>query len=371
MHTRAAVVEAPGEKFAIVDLEVDDPRDDEVLVRIVASGLCHTDLTLSGMLPAEMFPFVFGHEGAGVVEAVGADVTGVHVGDHVVLSFRSCRACTRCASGRVGYCENHLMLNYIGSRLDGTKAYSRDGLPVSGSFFGQSSFAEHVVAYADNVVVVDQALDLASLAPYGCGYQTGAGAVLNVLRPTGSGSGESLVVFGAGAVGLAAIAAARGAGVDTVRRRRPAAGEARCGRAPGRGHLRRLDSWTRNRWSPVCATRRRVGRPSAWRPPPYPRSSGRPSTSSGRPGSSSCWASAWLTPEFSVDAVDLLQNGKTVRGSIEGDSDPQVMIPQLIEANSSGAFDVDGLMQRYAFEDINRAAEEAVAGLVVKPVLVW
>jgi aryl-alcohol dehydrogenase len=370
MHTRAAVVEAPGEKFAIVDLEVDDPRDDEVLVRIVASGLCHTDLTLSGMLPAEMFPFVFGHEGAGVVEAVGADVTGVQVGDHVVLSFRSCRACGRCASGRVGYCENHLMLNYIGSRLDGTKAYSRDGLPVSGSFFGQSSFAEHVIAYADNVVVVDQALDLASLAPYGCGYQTGAGAVLNVLRPTGSGSGESLVVFGAGAVGLAAVAAARGAGVDTV-----VAVDLLPGRLAAAERLGAVtfDASKLDKEQLVAGVREATqGGPTfGVETTAVPEVVRQAVDVLGPAGQLVVLGLSLATPEFSVDAVDLLQNGKTIRGSIEGDSDPQVMIPQLVAANRSGAFDVDALLQRYAFEDINRAAEEALAGLVVKPVLVW
>jgi aryl-alcohol dehydrogenase len=337
-------------------------------VRIVASGLCHTDLTLSGMFPVEMFPFVFGHEGAGVVEAVGADVSGVAVGDHVVLSFRSCRTCTRCASGRVGYCENHLMLNYIGSRLDGTKAYSRDGLPVSGSFFGQSSFAEHVIAYADNVVVVDRALDLAALAPYGCGYQTGAGAVLNVLRPSGAGSGESLVVFGAGAVGLAAIAAARGAGVETV-----LAVDLLPGRLAAAERLGAVtfDASKLDREQVVAGVREATqGGPTFGVETTAVPEVVRQATEVLGPRGELVVLGLGA-PEFSVDAVDMLQNGKTIRGSIEGDSDPQVMIQQLIAANRSGAFDVDGLMQRYAFADINRAAEEAVAGLVVKPVLVW
>ena len=93
MKTRAAVVEGPGEPFRIAELDLDEPRADEILVRIKAVGLCHTDLTVASMLPAEMFPRVFGHEGAGVVEAVGSDITGVKAGDHVVMSFRSCRDC--------------------------------------------------------------------------------------------------------------------------------------------------------------------------------------------------------------------------------------------------------------------------------------
>ena len=127
MRTTVAIVEKKGQDFALAEVELDAPRADEVLVRIVATGLCHTDIHLRGFLPEEMFPNVFGHEGSGVVEAVGADVTGIDVGDHVVLSFRSCGACANCTAGLVGYCESALMLNYMGMRMDGSTTYSRDG----------------------------------------------------------------------------------------------------------------------------------------------------------------------------------------------------------------------------------------------------
>src|SRR3954451_20530442 len=117
MKTRAALVEGQGQPFTMAEVELEAPREDEVLVRMVATGLCHTDLTMKGFLPPEMFPNVFGHEGAGVVEQVGASVTGIEIGDHVVLSFRSCRACGTCASGRFGYCDSTLMLNYMGMRM--------------------------------------------------------------------------------------------------------------------------------------------------------------------------------------------------------------------------------------------------------------
>src|SRR3954449_103513 len=201
MQTRAAVVESQGQPFTMAEVELEAPRDDEVLVRMVATGLCHTDLTMGSLLPAEMFPNVFGHEGAGVVEEVGAGVQGLASGDHVVMSFRSCRECATCRAGLVGYCDQTLLLNYMGMRMDGTTSMSRDGSPVFGSFFGQSSLAAHALAYADNCVKVDPALDLTLVAPYGCGFQTGAGTVLNVLRPT---TDQSLVVYGVGAVGLAA-----------------------------------------------------------------------------------------------------------------------------------------------------------------------
>ena len=196
MRTTVAVVNEQGGDFSLEEVELEGPRSDEVLVRIVATGLCHTDIHLKGFLPAEMFPNVFGHEGAGVVEAVGADVAGIEVGDHVVLSFRSCGSCPSCSAGMVGYCEQSLLINYMGLRLDGSTTYSRDGAPVFGSFFGQSSLSAHAIAYADNCVVVDRSVDLTRVAPYGCGFQTGAGTVLNVLRP---GPDVSLVVYGVGA----------------------------------------------------------------------------------------------------------------------------------------------------------------------------
>ena len=127
MKTTVAVVNSQGADFSLEEIELDEPAADEVLVKIVATGLCHTDIHLKGFLPDEMFPNVFGHEGAGVVEAVGEDVTGIEVGDHVVLRFRSCRACENCKNDLVGYCDSSLLLNYMGMRMDGTTTYSRDG----------------------------------------------------------------------------------------------------------------------------------------------------------------------------------------------------------------------------------------------------
>src|SRR3954471_18051785 len=213
MRTKVAIVEAKGEPFTLTEVELDEPRDDEVLERMVATGICHTDITMGHFLPEEMFPNVFGHEGAGVVERVGAGVSGLGEGDHVVMSFRSCRECAKCRAGMVGYCDQTLLLNYMGMRMDGSTSLSRDGSPVVGNLFGHASLAAHALAYADNCVKVDPALDLSLLAPYGCGFQTGAGTVLNVLKP---GTDDSLVVYGVGAVGLAAIAAAAAEGLDSI-----------------------------------------------------------------------------------------------------------------------------------------------------------
>ena len=213
MQVTAALSRGPDSPFTLETVELDEPRADEVLVRIVATGLCHTDLFTKAALPHALGPAVLGHEGAGIVVHVGSRVNGVTPGDHVILSYRHCGDCDQCRSAGPAYCVDAHRLNSSGRRADGSATVTQNGEPVRAAFFGQSSFAEHVLATADNVVVVDKSVDLTAAAPLGCGFQTGAGAVLNVLRPV---SESSVVVFGAGSVGFAALLAARSAGVATL-----------------------------------------------------------------------------------------------------------------------------------------------------------
>ena len=204
--TSAAVVEAPGAPFTVRDIILDDTRPGEVLVRMIATGLCHTDLGVqAGGIPFPL-PGVLGHEGAGVVEEVGAGVTDVTPGDHVVLSFTSCGQCAGCRGGHPAYCLSWVPRNLIsGTRDDGSPTAMMNGTPIGGHFFGQSSFAAHALVDERSVVVVGRDAPLDILAPLGCGVQTGFGTVWNVLRPA---PGSSLAVLGTGAVGLSAIMAA-------------------------------------------------------------------------------------------------------------------------------------------------------------------
>jgi aryl-alcohol dehydrogenase len=365
MRTTVAIVNAPGQDFKFEEVDLDGPRADEVLVRIVATGLCHTDITMRGFLPAEMFPNVFGHEGAGVVEEVGADVSGIEVGDHVVMSFRSCRSCAKCAEGLVGYCDSSLMINYMGMRMDGSTTYTRDGSPVFGSFFGQSSLSQHAIAYADNVVVVDKSLDLTTLAPYGCGFQTGAGTVLNVLDP---GPKDSLVVYGVGAVGLAALAAAATldtgpvVAVDVMPSRLEVA--ARFG-AIGVNPKELGETSVVDRVKELTGGGATYGIDTTAVPEVVKQAQ----QSLGIRGTLVVLGLG--AEEYVVDAIDMLQNGKIVMGSVEGDSDPQEMVPRLIALHLAGQFDVDDLIVSYPFKEINTAVADVLAGKVVKPVLVW
>jgi aryl-alcohol dehydrogenase len=216
---KAAVVRDKGGPFNLETLTLEGPRRDEVLVRIVASGMCHTDMVARDKVYEVPHPIVLGHEGAGIVEVVGEDVQGVDPGDHVVLSYLPCGRCKPCLLGKPFYCENTYALSFGGARLDGSMA-TRDaeGKPVHDHFFGQSSFGTLALANERNVVKVPEDAPLELLGPLGCGIQTGAGSVMNALKV---GAGTSFVVFGAGAVGLAAVMAASAVGATTVANKTP------------------------------------------------------------------------------------------------------------------------------------------------------
>ncbi len=176
-NIRAAVLRRAGRPLAIEELTLAPPRADEVLVRIVACGICHTDIDFCDAGAGG--PVVLGHEGAGVVEAVGRAVTGVKRGDHVVLSYQSCGHCPACRKGRPAHCAHFSELNFGFARRDGSNALKEN--EVGGHFFGQSSFATYALATRRNLVKVGKSLPLDVLAPLGCGLQTGAGTVINSL----------------------------------------------------------------------------------------------------------------------------------------------------------------------------------------------
>jgi aryl-alcohol dehydrogenase len=363
MKTRAAVVESQGQPFTMAEVDLDEPREDEVLVRMVATGLCHTDITMGQFLPAEMFPNVFGHEGAGVVEAVGPQVHGLEPGDHVVMSFRSCRDCAKCQAGLVGYCDQTLLLNYMGMRMDGSTSLQRDGSPIFGNFFGQSSLAAHALAYADNCVKVDPELDLTLLAPYGCGFQTGAGTVLNVLKP---GRDDSLVVYGVGAVGLAAIAAAAAEGLESIIAVDPLASRREVAKRFGATSVDPTGVE-----SMVDRVKELTGGGAAYAIDTTAIPAVVKQAQQSLAPRGTLVALGLGAEEYVLDAIDLLQGGKTVRSSIEGDSDPQEMVPRLIEMRAAGTFPMDDLVTTYPADQINQAVADVTSGAVVKPVLVW
>ncbi|MEV2225562.1 NAD(P)-dependent alcohol dehydrogenase [Nocardia vinacea] len=359
MDITAAVSHGPTSLFDLEDVTIAEPLPDELRVRMVATGICHTDLTLKS-ISAENAPAVFGHEGAGIVDAVGSAVTDVKVGDHVVLGFSSCGACGACSDGQKAYCHQFGALNVAGRRPDGSAVLSQDGSPVWSSFFGQSSFATHAVINRRSAVVVDSDVDLTACAPMGCGFLTGAGAVVNVLRPN---SDSTFAVFGTGGVGMAAIMAAAALEVRTIiavdlsaERREVALQVGATHAIDGASEALRdeIRELTRGGVTHGLDT---TAVPSVIR------------TAALALGSRGQLAVVGVgLPDVAIDISDLISNGKSIRGSIEGDSDPAQLIPLLLRWQREGKFPVDKVITTYPFAQINEAVASAT-GPVVKAVL--
>ncbi|PKM31684.1 MAG: S-(hydroxymethyl)glutathione dehydrogenase/class III alcohol dehydrogenase [Gammaproteobacteria bacterium HGW-Gammaproteobacteria-11] len=214
IKSRAAVAFGPNQPLQIVEVDVAPPQAGEVLVRIVASGVCHTDAyTLSGQDSEGVFPCILGHEGGGIVEAVGEGVTSVKVGDHVIpLYTAECRVCKFCTSGKTNLCSSVRATQGKGLMPDGTSRFSYQGEPVY-HYMGCSTFSEYTVLPEVSVAVIPKEAPLEKVCLLGCGVTTGIGAVLNTAKVE---AGASVAIFGLGGIGLAAIIGAKMAGASRI-----------------------------------------------------------------------------------------------------------------------------------------------------------
>jgi aryl-alcohol dehydrogenase len=350
---RAAVLRERGGPLKIESLDLEGPRTDELLVRIVASGICHTDIGLIDDWDGAAEPVVLGHEGAGIVEEVGRGVKGITRGDHVVMSFQSCGRCSPCRHVRPADCVRFYEANFGFERLDGSNALWRSG--VRGHFFGQSSFANYSLATKRNIVVVPREMPLELLAPLGCGLQTGAGTVMNSLAvPAGAG----IAVFGTGAVGLAAIMAARivGAGpiigVDILAWRLELALQLGATHMINARHAEIADRIAEITGRGVDFVVDTTGDPELVRlAVEVLRPKGRV---------------ALLTGDMETRSFP---GGRKAFGVIQGDAVPQRFIPKLVDLHRTGQFPFDRLVRFYPFADVNRAIADARKGVTIKPVL--
>jgi len=364
MIATAAVTESRCAPFVLQEVEIGELRPDEVLVKVAAAGICHTDLICRDQWYPVPFPTVFGHEGAGVVEAVGADVTAVSPGDRVAISFHSCGSCPTCADGLPAYCHGFFEHNFASTRpADGSSALSRNGETIHGHFFGQSSFATHAVANERNVVRLDGSMPLDLAAPLGCGLQTGAGAVLNTLRVP---AGSNLAVFGTGAVGLAAVMAGAIAGCETIVAVDMKPARLELALELGATHV--VDAGAED---PVLGFRRHVpaGADFALEASGSPQALRQAVECLAPLGTCGVIGAPAFGTEVSLDVNWMLIGGRTVRGVVEGDSVPQTFLPQLVRFWEEGRFPVERLITHYDFERIEDAVRDAESGAVVKPVL--
>jgi aryl-alcohol dehydrogenase len=366
MKFNAAIARAAHEPFSLEEADIQSPRADEVLVKIHGVGLCHTDLIARDQFIPIALPAVLGHEGAGVVIAVGERVGKVKVGDRVVMSFASCGQCARCAENLPSYCTSFPSLNYSGRRPDGSSGITLDGEPVSSNFFGQSSFASHALTYERNLVKVnDASLPLQILGPLGCGFQTGAGAVM---RSLACQPGSSICIFGGGPVGLAAILGAVIQGCATIILVEPIVARREKAKSLGATHV--IDSASGRIGEAIRAI--------------VPSGVDYALDSSGREdvimaalgalGSHGLLGLVGVPPRpdsaVAVNLASLITFGHRIHGIIEGDSDLDRFIPELLDHFKAGRFPFDTLVNTYPISQINEAIAAQIRGDCIKAVLI-
>jgi aryl-alcohol dehydrogenase len=363
MKIKAAVARAKHAPLSLETLELEAPRANEILVKLVATGICHTDIGMRDQVYPVPQPVVLGHEGAGIVEQVGAGVTKVAPGDHVVMSFNSCGHCDSCNEHLPHYCHQFFEYNFASTRPDGSTALSKDGETIHSNFFGQSSFATHALCHERNVIKVRADAPLEQLGPLACGIQTGAGAVINALKV---GPGRSIAVFGTGSVGLSAVMAARLVGASTIIAVDLNQERLAMARALGATHTidpgkeSALDAVKAISTAGVNFTFETTGIPAVIRTAVEalaPR------------GVCGMVGAAPLGTEVALDTMDIMTQGKTFRGIVEGEATSDVFIPQLIDLHMQGRFPFDRLIKFYPFDAINQAIEDSEAGRTIKPVI--
>jgi aryl-alcohol dehydrogenase len=361
---RAAIAREPGQPLQFEDATLEAPRDNEVLVRMVATGVCHTDMVIRDQQYKTPLPMILGHEGAGVVEQVGRNVTTVAVGDHVVMTYMYCGLCAPCATGHPAHCANMGPLNFGGGRMDGSSsACDHHGGELHDHFFGQSSFATHAIASELNVVKVPKDVQLELLGPLGCGIQTGAGAVLNAMKVH---AGSSFAAFGTGAVGLAAIMAARVAGATKI-----IAVDVNPARLQLALELGATHAVNSRETDPVAKIRELTGGGADF----TLECSGRAAVlrqaidSVGLLGTCGIVGATPEGTEASFNVNDVMIPGRRIMGIVQGDVVSRTFIPELIELYRQGRFPFDRLVKFYPFDQVNQAMADSEAGVTIKPIL--
>ncbi len=366
MKVKAAITRAT-DKIEIEELELAAPKAGEVLIKMVACGVCHTDASaIKQFIPANL-PMVMGHEGVGIVEQVGEGVNSLKAGDHVVMSYPSCGCCDKCFEGHPYACENSFSLFFGGAYSDGTRRLTdAKGNEIS-VLFGQGGFSTYCVVEARNAVKVDPEVDLKALCSLGCGVQTGAGAVLCRMKPE---PGTSIAVFGAGAVGMSAIMAAKIAGCDKIIAIDLVPSRLEMALEMGATHVinGKECADVPAKIKEICDGKgvhyglEAVGVPVLCQQMLASLRSEGLGVLVGVTGDKEVGvlANAWL-----------MDKSASFAGVVEGGANPQTFIPELVKFYKQGRLPIDKMTKYYKFEEINQAFEDSHSGAVIKPILVF
>ncbi|KAL4792561.1 chaperonin 10-like protein [Aspergillus venezuelensis] len=376
MQSKAIVAREPTTTptWGIEDITVHEPSDNEVLVKITASGICHTDLLISSFPTGSPFgiayPKILGHEGAGIVQSVGKDVKSVSPGDKVLLSYYSCSDCAQCRAGKRSYCASFNLENYVGRKVPSMVTTDKnEGLWAR--FFGQSSFAQYTVAAEASVVNVTDLIqsneELNLFAPLGCGFQTGMGAIMNVAD---AGADDVVMVMGMGAVGMAALMAAKIKEAKTIIAVDKFDTRLELAKSLGATH-------TLNTMVPEFDFQKAVRDISATGASVIIDTTGVGKViEEGVAVLASCGRMVHIAPpppdfRLSLDIMPIFMFGKTITGCIEGNCIPSEAIPQMIQWYREGRFPIDKLVSYYPALEFGNALAHMHDGSVLKPVLTW
>ncbi|MGV8995608.1 MAG: NAD(P)-dependent alcohol dehydrogenase [Parvibaculaceae bacterium] len=363
MKITAAVAREGQDEFSLETVELDDHRPDEILVKIVGVSLCHSDIVAkTGAIGG--LPIVLGHEGSGIVEKIGASFSKVKPGDRVAISFRSCGACRRCKSGDPAYCLSMPALNYIGMRPDGCQALHKGDEPLGSNFFGQSSFGTYCLTYERNVVKVPDDVPLELVGPLGCGVQTGAGGIM---RSLACEKGSSLLILGGGAVGLSAVMGAVVQECQAIIVLEPHEARRKLALELGATHV--IDPAKAPDLAAAVRAILEHGVDYAFDTTGIPALQQATMLALAPHGTFGIVGISPPGTPVPGDLMSVMTFGHTIKGIIEGDSEPDVFIPQMMELYRKGKFPFDRLIRTYPFADINRAVAEQHHGDCVKVVL--
>jgi S-(hydroxymethyl)glutathione dehydrogenase/alcohol dehydrogenase len=366
MKVKAAVLDSVGEPFSVEELRLSGPREGEVLVRLGASGVCHSDWHLVTGTTKHPMPVVAGHEGAGVVEAVGEGVNRVGPGDHVILSWApDCGQCFYCLRGQGNLCGTYLAPIWAGTLPDGSTRLSRDGKPVY-HFCGLAAFAERAVVAQESCVPIRSDVSFEVAALVGCAVATGVGAVLYTAEVT---PGSSVVVFGCGGVGLNVIQGALLAGAQTIIGVDMLESKLELASRFGATDVVRAGEEVRARILDLTGGRgadyafEAVGSPAVQQE----------GLRIIRPGGTLVLVGLSSVKEpTNLSGAFIARQEKTVRGSYYGSVNTRRDFPLLIDMYRSGKLDLDGLVtRRFALDEINDAYKAMLDGEVARALIVF
>ena len=360
MRIEAAVAREANGQFVVEPVDLAELRPGEILVKLVGTGICHTDLAILDRLIPLPMPIVLGHEGAGYVHRVGSEVTGFAPGDPVVLTFDSCGHCHSCHEHHPSYCDRYPLLNMSTRRPDGSSTIAdRDGHALASSFFGQSSFATFALTSPRNTIKVRPDAPLELLGPLGCGFSTGAGAVFNVIKPAPE---ATLAVIGTGAVGMAALMAAKVMGVNRIVAIDRVASRLELARELGATEA--IDTTHQD----LGAALKAIGGVDH-----AVETSGVPSLIAATVGAMKGHGACVLLGvskdmDLKLSILPLIR-GAIVRGALHGDCDPALLIPRLVDLFMEGRFPIDRLSAFYDLDSINEGVSDSISGKTIKPIV--